>query len=61
MSILVVLIPVTLLVLLGAGLAFFWAVEHDQFEDLQTPAILPLLDPPPADPGLPGRAAQGDP
>lgn len=44
MSILIVMIPLTLLLLVGAGMAFFWAVDHDQFDDLQTPALLPLLD-----------------
>ncbi len=47
MSILPVLVLVSLLVAGGAVLAFFWAVEHDQFEDLRFPAFLPLLDPPP--------------
>jgi len=52
-SILVVLIPLSILVLVGAGVAFFWAVEHDQFDDLETPRLLPLLDdaaPPPTNP-----------
>ncbi|MEB2318290.1 MAG: cbb3-type cytochrome oxidase assembly protein CcoS [Pseudomonadota bacterium] len=44
MSIIPVMILVSMLVVLGAGIAFFWAVEHDQFEDLQSPAFLPLLD-----------------
>lgn len=44
MNILLVLIPVTaLVVLLGVAL-FFWAVNHQQFDDLDTPGILPLLD-----------------
>ncbi|MBE7425170.1 MAG: cbb3-type cytochrome oxidase assembly protein CcoS [Ideonella sp.] len=50
MNVLVVLIPLSILVLIGAGVAFFWAIEHDQFEDLETPRLLPLLDDPaPAD------------
>jgi cbb3-type cytochrome oxidase maturation protein len=44
MSILIVMIPLSLLLLVGAGIAFFWAVDHDQFDDMQTPALLPLLD-----------------
>ncbi len=44
MTILIVMIPLSILLLLGAGIAFFWAVDHDQFDDLQTPALLPLLD-----------------
>jgi cbb3-type cytochrome oxidase maturation protein len=51
MNILLVLIPVTLLLIGTAGFAFFWAVDHDQFDDMRTPELLPLLDiqePPPA-------------
>lgn len=44
MNILLVLIPVTLLVIVIAGALFFWAVNHQQFDDLDSPAILPLLD-----------------
>ena len=44
MSILIVMIPLSILLMIGAGIAFFWAVDHDQFDDLQTPALLPLLD-----------------
>ena len=46
MNILLVLIPITVLLALGACIAFFWAVDHDQFDDLDTPKLLPLLDPP---------------
>lgn len=52
MSILIVMIPLSILLLVGAAIAFFWAVEHDQFDDLETPKLLPLLDDPP-----PPRAA----
>jgi cbb3-type cytochrome oxidase maturation protein len=44
MNILLVLIPVTLLLVTAAGVAFFWAVDHDQFNDMETPGLLPLLD-----------------
>lgn len=44
MTILIVMIPLSILLLIGAGIAFFWAVDHDQFDDMQTPALLPLLD-----------------
>ncbi len=47
MSILIVMIPLSILLLVGAAIAFFWAVEHDQFDDLETPKLLPLLDDPP--------------
>lgn len=61
-TILVVLIPLSILVLIGAGVAFFWAVEHDQFEDLDTPRLLPLLDDPaPGAPGAPPAPPAPDP
>ena len=47
MNILLVLIPVTVLVLLVAVALFFWAVNHQQFDDLDSPAVLPLMDDPP--------------
>jgi cbb3-type cytochrome oxidase maturation protein len=56
MNILLVLIPVTILVLLVAVGLFFWAVNHQQFDDLDSPAILPLLDEPP-----PGNAVTASP
>jgi nitrogen fixation-related uncharacterized protein len=30
-----------LLILIAIG-AFFWAVDHDQFDDMETPGLLPL-------------------
>jgi cbb3-type cytochrome oxidase maturation protein len=56
MNILLVLIPVTILVLLVAVGLFFWAVNHQQFDDLDSPAILPLLDEP-----SPGNAVTASP
>ena len=47
MNILLVLIPVTLLVIVIAVALFFWAVNHQQFDDLDSPGVLPLLDEPP--------------
>ncbi|MBS0589591.1 MAG: cbb3-type cytochrome oxidase assembly protein CcoS [Proteobacteria bacterium] len=44
MNILVLLIPLSLLFLVGAGIAFFWAVDHDQFDDMETPRLMPLAD-----------------
>lgn len=44
MNVLLVMIPLSLLLLAGAVAAFFWAVDHDQFEDMDTPALLPLED-----------------
>ncbi len=46
MNILLVLIPVTALIVLLAVALFFWAVNHQQFDDLDSPATLPLLDEP---------------
>lgn len=48
MNILVIMIPLAIALLIGAGACFFWAVEHDQFEDMDTPGLLPLLDEPAA-------------
>jgi len=39
MSVLIYLIPVSLVLLGIAVWAFFWAVRRDQFDDLDTPAI----------------------
>ncbi len=44
MSILVVLIGVSIVVLIGAGFVLFWAVDHGQFDDMETPGLLPLTD-----------------
>ncbi len=51
MNILLVLIPVTLLVIVVAVALFFWAVNHQQFDDLDSPAVLPLMDEPPTQDG----------
>jgi nitrogen fixation-related uncharacterized protein len=32
------------LLIIGAGMAFFWAVDQDQFDDMDTPRLLPLED-----------------
>jgi cbb3-type cytochrome oxidase maturation protein len=44
MNVLLVMIPLSLALLAGAVWAFFWAVDHDQFDELETPALLPLQD-----------------
>ena len=49
MNILLVLIPVTALVAVTGIVLFFWVVNHQQFDDLDTPGILPLLDEPAPD------------
>lgn len=60
MNILLILIPVTLLVVLIAVALFFWAVNHQQFDDLDSPAILPLLDNPAVEEAAP-KTASDDP
>ena len=44
MNALLILIPVSLLLVACAAAIFFWAVRHHQFDDLDTPEVLPLLD-----------------
>ncbi len=44
MNVLLIMIPLSLMLLAGAVAAFFWAVDHDQFDDMETPALLPLDD-----------------
>ncbi|ATJ81687.1 cbb3-type cytochrome oxidase assembly protein CcoS [Halomonas beimenensis] len=44
MTILYLLIPLSLILLGAAVWAFFWAVKHDQFEDLEGPAHRILFD-----------------
>lgn len=53
MSILLILIPITLLLAVAGVFAFFWAVNHDQFDDMDTPSLLPLMD---SDRDLPSSA-----
>ncbi|MFC5526201.1 cbb3-type cytochrome oxidase assembly protein CcoS [Rhodanobacter ginsengisoli] len=57
MNILLVLIPVTLLVIAIAVALFFWAVNHQQFDDLDSPGVLPLMD----DPAPEAEAATAEP
>jgi cbb3-type cytochrome oxidase maturation protein len=44
MNILLLLIPLSLLLLLGAIGAFVWAVRNGQFEDMDTPPLDILCD-----------------
>lgn len=46
MNIILIMIPLSLLILVGAVAVFFWAVNHDQFEDLDSPGLLPMADDP---------------
>ena len=45
MNAVLVTIPLALLLLLLAVGAFFWAVDHSQFDDMETPGLLPLDEP----------------
>ncbi len=55
MSILYILVPVALLLVLGAVAAYVWSVRSGQFDDLSTPAIRPLIDELPAPRDSSGR------
>jgi cbb3-type cytochrome oxidase maturation protein len=44
MSILYLMIPMGILILVGAIWAFFWAVDSGQFDDLDSPGWRILLD-----------------
>ena len=46
MNVLLVMIPLSFVLLIGAVFAFFWAVNHDQFDDMDTPGLIPLDDAP---------------
>ncbi|HYQ25970.1 MAG TPA: cbb3-type cytochrome oxidase assembly protein CcoS [Polyangiaceae bacterium] len=53
MSIIFLILPITLLLSLGAVAAFAWATRSGQFDDLETPAVRLLHDEharPPVDP-----------
>lgn len=47
MSIIFVIVPITLLLSASAVAAFTWATRAGQFDDLRTPAMRALHDPPP--------------
>lgn len=44
MKIIFLLIPLSLLLLIAAVWAFFWAIRNGQFDDLDSPAWRILLD-----------------
>ncbi len=44
MNVLYFLIPLAMLLAIGAVLTFVWAVRRGQFDDLETPAIRILYD-----------------
>lgn len=56
MNVLLLMIPLSIALVAGAAAAFFWAVNHDQFDDLESPKLLPLMD----DPDAPDEASGED-
>ncbi|HEY6643746.1 cbb3-type cytochrome oxidase assembly protein CcoS [Povalibacter sp.] len=50
MNIILIMIPLSIVLLAGAAAAFFWAVDNDQFDDMETPGLTPLDDRPDAVP-----------
>lgn len=56
MNILLVLVPLTLLLVVAAGWAFFWAVGNGQFDDLESSGWDAVLDDVPANPAGSGPA-----
>ena len=44
MTILLILVPVSLLLVGIAVGAFFWAANDGQFDDLESPGLAPVLD-----------------
>lgn len=50
MSVIVLVLPLALLVVAGAILAFVWSARTGQFDDLDTPALRVLGDDPPSRP-----------
>lgn len=44
MNIILLLIPLSIVLLAIAVAAFLWAVDNAQYDDLETPALMPLAD-----------------
>jgi cbb3-type cytochrome oxidase maturation protein len=44
MNVLPMLIALSFLLLIAGVIALFWAVDHDQFDDFETPGLVPLID-----------------
>lgn len=64
MSILYLMIPMGVLIVVGALWAYFWAVNSGQFDDLDSPAWRILLDDdsrPPQHTAPPGDSAGNEP
>jgi len=48
MSVMYLIVPIALIIVFAAVVAYLWAARHGQFVDLTTPAIRALHDDPPA-------------
>ena len=46
MNVVLVMLGLSVILLVGAAGFFFWAVDNDQFDDMDTPGLLPLEDDP---------------
>lgn len=44
MDVIYILLPIVLLIVVAALIAFFWAIRSGQFDDLNTPALRVLFD-----------------
>jgi cbb3-type cytochrome oxidase maturation protein len=44
MNVILLLIPLSFVLLAAGVAALFWAIDHAQFDDLETPALMPLAD-----------------
>ena len=44
MNVILLLIPLSIVLLAAGVAALFWAIDHAQFDDLETPALMPLTD-----------------
>ena len=53
MEIVFVLLPITLVLALAGVGAYIWSVRSGQFDDLETPALKPLIDGEPSRQGKP--------
>lgn len=61
MASLYLLIPIALLLLAAAVAAFIWAVDHDQFEDLDTEGERILMEDEAPNAARPARGAKDQP
>lgn len=60
MTILYLLIPISLMIVIIAVISFRWAIKSRQFEDMDSPAMIPLHDDPPEERGKHKKQEKGD-